>query len=302
MQTINDSTFHGLASKACEICKETTVDNLILHGTLKFEEVDSGFIKTNEASADKWQEEKRPIELLFNHGEFIHKAGNGHKYITDELKRKVDSNRAVISLMNMENIVGSGDDPIPSFLSLQFGFNDENNKELIVTAYFRALEVSTFLPINMAEIALLIRKVKIQIPSIELIRLTIHAFKAHCKEQFDCFIKCEIDTICPMIIAKMVSEKKTETIKGWVSIKQTQVTSQVNTEGLKSLISALRVWPDKYNRELAENLDLALEHMIELKEVRKSSTYTKSIYELENKIDKYLENAIKLLSEESSGT
>ena len=109
-----------------------------------------------------------------------------------ELKNKEDSNRAVISLIDSKKIIGTGDKPIPSFLILQFSFENSKRK-LICAAYYRALEVSRFLPINIAEICLIIDQLQSAFGGIEEFQLTIHAFLAKIIPNFNCLKVAEID-------------------------------------------------------------------------------------------------------------
>lgn len=167
MKILEAKTLSELASKACDLCKDSVCANLIMHGDFSYDEVNSGIIKSHESIAKEWQDITKPDHLHINHGEFIHKYGDAYEFISQELIKKRDSNRAVISMINMKNIIDSGDEPIPSFMLLQFGFSNDNFTKLFVTAYFRALEVSRFLPINLAEIAMFIKKLKIKLPFIK---------------------------------------------------------------------------------------------------------------------------------------
>lgn len=116
-----------------------------------------------------------PSSLYMNHGSYIGKDGIPH--VIRELKNKPKGNRSLISLISEKNIIGKGDDPIPSFMVLQFSI--ENNTELYATAYFRALEVSTFLKINIEEFRIIIKKIVDEIPAIKCVNLNIIAFKAY---------------------------------------------------------------------------------------------------------------------------
>jgi thymidylate synthase len=97
--------------------------------------------------AKDYQNPVKPPSLYINHGEYI--TSDGIVHIINELKLKQTSNRALLSLINQEDIIGSGDNPIPSFMVLQFSLEGE---ELYVTTYFRALEVANFLNVNLEEI------------------------------------------------------------------------------------------------------------------------------------------------------
>jgi len=102
------------------------------------------FLAEAELARD-FQNPVKPDSLDINHGEYIKE--NGVQHLIDELKKKKNSNRALISLINQEDIIESKDNPIPSFMVVQC-YIEEHNK-LYFTIYFRALEVSKFLKINL---------------------------------------------------------------------------------------------------------------------------------------------------------
>ncbi|MFV7791342.1 hypothetical protein ACNO6Z_10880 [Aliarcobacter lanthieri] len=134
-----------------------------------------------------------PEVLHMNHGEYIHKFGNGINNVINQLKEKQASNRAIISLINQENIMESKDNPIPSFMILQFSI--ENETKLYVTTYFRALEVSKFLKINTEEIRQIIKKVSNNFLSLTEVYLNIIAFRAYIDDSINPLKKTKIELL-----------------------------------------------------------------------------------------------------------
>lgn len=134
-----------------------------------------------------------PDTLHMNHGEYIHKCGDGINNVINQLKEKHASNRAIISLINQKDIMESKDNPIPSFMILQFSIED--NTKLYLTTYFRALEVSKFLRINTEEIRQIIEKVLSQNIKLNEIYLNIFAFRAYSDLDINPLKKPKID-IC----------------------------------------------------------------------------------------------------------
>jgi hypothetical protein len=63
------------------------------------------------AKAELWQRHSTPPELYFSHGQYIRE--DGLLNLISELRQKTDSNRAVVSLISQNDIVGSGDRPLP---------------------------------------------------------------------------------------------------------------------------------------------------------------------------------------------
>lgn len=140
--------------------------------------------------AEDWQKVEKPDYLHINHGEYITK--NGLEHLVEELKIKNDSNRAIVSLINQKDIIGSGDKPIPSFMLLQCGIEGEN---LYITLYFRALEVINFLRINLEEVRQIAYKICNEILSLSTVKLNIIAFRAYANERQNTLERPDIDLL-----------------------------------------------------------------------------------------------------------
>lgn len=291
MIKIEAHSLSELASEAVNKCKEKSVTNLILHGIFPYEEVNSEFIKMNDEIAAKWQNPTKPDDLFFNHGEYIHKYGDGKEFLVDEIRRKKDSNRACLSLVNMEDIINSGDNPIPSFLILQFGFPEGVLNKILVTAYFRSLEVSQFLPINLAEISQNIRFLKNKFPSIKYFELTLIAFKTHFIPQFHCLKKTLIDIENPVDIAIAVERKELHKLREWLDSKIAVSESVICIDGLEALYRALKKCEEKYERTLLMDIKDALNDMKRLKEIREASSHSEEIDNLNRNIKNKLQSA-----------
>ena len=295
MIQIEAESLSKLAAKALEECKKGVVHNLVLSGDFSYNESESHFVMTHDGIASKWQDPRKPNELLINHGQYIHKYGDGLLFLVRELKKKKDSNRACISLIGMEDIINSHDDPIPSFMILQFGFAGDDPKTILTAAYFRALEVSCFLPINLAEISQVIRTLKIHFPEIERFQLILHAFRAYAKQNFYCLRKASIDSAEPILIAYAVKEKNFAKLKDWLDSKITIEESIICTDGLHHLRQAIDIQKTDYNHEILIHLDNVLNNMQRLRLTRQSTSHGKAIKELEKNIKKELLRVKELL-------
>lgn len=123
--------------------------------------------------AAQWRHAAPAADMYFTHAQYY---GDGIQHIINELKDKPTSNRALYSLMSQKDISKSGDNPIPSFLTFQCSIEKE---VLYCTATFRALEVSTFLRINLEEIRQNLVEICTKLPVIEKVHLHIFAFHAY---------------------------------------------------------------------------------------------------------------------------
>jgi len=153
---------------------------------------------TNEAQL--WAAKECPIELHFNHGSYI---GDGLDHIIEELRNKPSSNRALFSLISQRDISNSGDEPIPSFMIFQTCID---SNILYCTAYFRALEVSTFLRINIEELRLKLIEIYQKIPNFTKVRLVIIAFRGYNNPFISPLKKAKIDLMTDIDICTGLQE------------------------------------------------------------------------------------------------
>lgn len=123
--------------------------------------------------AEVWRSEAVPADFYFTHAQFY---TDGVKHIIKELKDKPTSNRALYSLISQDHIREKGDNPIPSFMVLQCQIDDD---VLYCTGYFRALEVSQFLKINLEEIRQTLVEIHNGVPRFSQVHLTVFAFRAY---------------------------------------------------------------------------------------------------------------------------
>lgn len=123
--------------------------------------------------AAQWRQESPASDMYFSHGEYYK---DGIQHIIEELRLKPTSNRALYSLLAQSDISGSGDDPIPSFLTFQCSIERD---VLYCTASFRALEVGRFLKVNLEEIRQNLADICEALPGLEVVRLHIFAFHAY---------------------------------------------------------------------------------------------------------------------------
>lgn len=313
VRTENNQRLLDLFQLVNDKCRDVQfINNLMISGVFLISEINSDFIRGFKDKAALWQAFERPTQLEFNHGEYIHKYKNKHQkngleFFVSELKKKSDSNRAFWSLLDMSDIVNSGDNPIPSFLLLQVGFKQApNNRELIVTAYYRALEVSEFLPINMAEICSVIEYINNSF-SHEIISfdLNILAFKAYVKQNFSCLQKAKIDLLQPEQIGMEVTLRNFDYIKELLKNKINTYESKIRTEGISFLSNSLVLYNQKgeadrtihkYNDKLVNSIKNSLELIMQHNEIRDVTSYSQKSGEIITQYKAQLSIAIDVLS------
>ena len=293
MEIVQGKSFEELWKNTVSKCEHQQVHNLLINGEIKYSDVNSPFIKRNMEIAKLFQESTTPKELKFSHGSYINMYGDGYKFIIDELNRKDDSNRACFSLMNMENIINSGDDPIPSFLIQQFGLS-KDNEILYLSSYYRALEVKNFLPINLAEMAFAAEKIKNEKPSIKTIELNIFVFTAHIIENFYCLKKRRIDTMTGAELTKLVMKKDYGKIVELLLEKKQNEESGIVLSGiilLKEALEADEVLSEHRKKILVELCCDVIIKMEKLRYLRKStSNYKDNLKEPSQELTDSIQN------------
>lgn len=189
-----------LSVASSEIKKDEWSFNHILACEFNVNLINSEIAEATD-DAKLWAAKECPPELYINHGSFIE---DGMEHIIKELKGKPSSNRALFSLISQKNISNKGDDPIPSFMILQASID---SSILYCTAYFRALEVSTFLRINIEEIRLKLNMIYKEAPSFSVVRLVIFAFRGYNEPCINTLKKAKLDLMSDIDIFLTLKER-----------------------------------------------------------------------------------------------
>jgi hypothetical protein len=264
-----------------EATRDAEVMNIVLTFPLELPASNSGILYHYRLDAQDWQNPTRPPDLLFNHGEYMHAHKDSVKYVIDELRRKPTSNRACISLVDTAPIMKSGDGPLPSFLLFQAGFDGPSLETLTVTAYYRALEATAFLPINITELALLSEQIRDAIPSISKVQVTMHAFRTHSAEGNSVHRRSKLDTLDDTELQTLITDLEHEALSEYVREKAAP-TSIIEVSGL----SALRVEAEaaSWDPLLLEQIDHAISALERLRVVRTSATHGGRIGEVQEEV------------------
>jgi len=267
---------------------------------------------TQEELARKFQAYPKPDDMYINHGEYI--KDNGIDHMIKCLKEKRNTNRALISLIDQDDIINSGDNPIPSFLILQTNIDDD---KLFLTVYFRALEISTFLKINLEEIRMISSKILQKFDGlyqINQIELHIFAFRAYIKEDINTFIRPKIEMLDRATLLKKL-EKKPHEIANLLVDKIQTISTIIDDNSFQKILNILEdetksedlndIFKSTYFKILVKKI---IEQSNRLKELREKDSHHKYfnqvhkeyqtlIKELIDEIKKPLNNILKLQKE-----
>lgn len=245
--------------------------------------------------AKQYSQKEKPDHLWVNHGQYY----NGHEgvqYIIKELNNKHDGNRAVLSLINHADIVDSGDNPIPSFMIMQFSI--ENQKDLYVTTYFRALEVSKFLRINLEEFRLILVQIFGEILHLECVYLNVFAFRAYINERLNPFIRPQIELMDSTRLLKLMEKSPADLA---LFLKELDVDSTyIENKSLKSIqkivhdnninMDIMSYFKDKPFQKALEDCISSSEELIQL---RTKTSHNEKIATVNDRFMESLRSVIK---------
>lgn len=288
--------FDQIVTDGHNACKSGPAHNLLLAYEFSPDLLNSDFVKFHEPKAREWQTDPPPSNLFFSHAQYFY-GERGLQYVIEELKSKSNSRRALLSLANMDVFMGSGDRAIPSFMIAQFAIQSD---VLYVTEYYRAIEVSQFLPINLAEAALLVKRIIDKVSRPNLIRLCVLAFQAHLTESFHCLEKAPLDMLKGAEIGVEVSRKNLDLLIDWLEGKK-WFESEIATQGLEELLAAVTRCADQYSSAFRSHLAEALQTLQEIKKMRGSSSLESNIESHRKQYVRSVDNAISWLRSDIRG-
>jgi len=281
--------------KVQNACDRSWVMNLTVSFPMEISIEPAGTLKAHRADAERWQEKVPPADFFFNHGQFMHAHGDPLKYLINELQVKGTSNRALISLVNSEPIFDSGDGPLPSFMLVQVGLTSSSKELLFVSAYYRALETTAFLPLNVAELTLIAERIANSIPEIKRAQVTMHAFRAHAQPGFRALKRSGLDMASGPEISDLVSSGNVTELSRLLKDKSAPATI-IETSGLTSLQQevALAGW----SAALVDQLDLAIGTLTRLKTLRSGGSHADRIEETQRQLTDRLYKAADMVTKE----
>ncbi|PKI07123.1 hypothetical protein CXF78_07020 [Shewanella sp. 11B5] len=214
----------------------------------------------------QWSADKCPENLYFNHGQF--KVG-GVDNIISELKEKPSSNRALYSLIDQNTIMNSEDKPIPSFMLFQ-SILDEGI--LYCNVYFRALEVSKFLRINLEEIRLNIESIDSSSLSFHTVRLVLLACRAHHAPNFNALEKPKLEQISPVRICLML-QKNSRDIAPLI-VQMAEVQTVLSSKSITHILEYVEAeWAADNKGRLIALLRRTITEIDQLEELRKQHSH-----------------------------
>ena len=123
-------------------------------------DIESVFSIETMKEASEWQAPTPPESLEYTHRELMNNGSTSWEDFAIPLLIKNPTNkRTIIPLIEKEKVINAEDGKLVSFDVVQFGMENSQKTKLIVTVYFRALEIIHFLPINFCEVLLMIKKI-----------------------------------------------------------------------------------------------------------------------------------------------
>lgn len=290
---ITGESLGAIVENARIACRSGAVLNLIIEGSYDLDALDTPFLSTYMSQAEMWQSQTRPPTLYMSHGEYIHRHGDGIRYLIDELLKKPTGNRAIVSLVDMKDLIGSADDARPSFMIFQAGFESGDKNVIYIALYYRALEVSRFLPINLAEVSIVLKRIQEEIPEIRQFHILIHAFRAYEDLNFNCLVRSDLDVAGIPAIEAAAKAFDLPKIRSWLQSKL-PATTVIELDGLILLREAIEEVTG-YPASLLDQLDHAILYLGRLATFRRAGSHVEALGKTKEQANTYLTNAMQTL-------
>lgn len=287
-----------------ETCRFKCIYNIDINVVAKYDNFEReilGDFSESLIAAKDWQERFIPENLYYNHGTYMkYEDVWGLDYVVKELKAKATSSRAIIPLINFADVSKSKDNFLPSLDIIQVGFNEESKTKLLLTIYMRALEVNHFLKINLCELFLIIKKIKDEIRSIDMVEINVFAFRAQYKEKYGCFKKAEIDQLSESKLLSLIYNGNYECIINLLIEKLDLSETVIQDTGIERLKSAISTAVDekKCSKELLDYNKKVIEKLYKLKIEREKTSNYDQIEVLENELTRAISEFIDILRNE----
>lgn len=289
---IRQTSFAALVNEAKKACAAAPIINVLLClERFPLPASKDAFIKNYIDVAAHWQSADPPPEYLFSHGQYMHKYGPSIDYLVSQLVRKPTGNRACISLVDTGDIMESNDGKLPSFLVLQAA-TEHGGAHLTLTSYYRALEVSEFLPINLAEMALVADQIRQSIPTLVSMDLVMHAFRAHSQPGFRAHVRSQLDIAGSVEVASVVKAKDRAKIATWLMDKARPETV-IDTAGLAMLTTELA--GAGWAKDEVEQLNKAVGLETQLSHARSVATHAAGVADLQSDLSDLLRSIAGML-------
>lgn len=279
--------FEIIVDDACnEIEPYNHYENYILAYEITKESIEKNPLTSVIEEAKNWAQETRPENFFFNHGEY---RKGGLEHISNELKKKPTSNRALYSLINQSNIDNSGDESIPSFMVFQCLLDNENHT-LNCTVYFRALEVSKFLRVNLEEIRQNLISISKSGVHYNNIKLLIVSGRAHNAPDAMTLTRPEIDLLNSAQLCKIALNQKEKLEE--LLIEKAKIQTKIDYDSLVDLENIFDEFDNVANDLQKSTLRKSISLSKDLQKCRESHSHSNEV----KKLNEQLEHNLKKLA------
>lgn len=249
--------------------------------------------------ANALQSFNRPSNLDYTHGEFMNiKDIQWDHFAVNMLEKNPTNKRTIIPLITKEMSFKGGDGKLVSFDIVQFGFLNDDCKDLYITVYLRALEVRHFMPINICEIYLMAKKIKESLHTIENISVCLFTFRAEAKRYYGCYKKATVELLSESDLCRMLADRKFNDLKRLLKEKGEMGDTVIDETWLNNIKKAFSAFFSEPNRtEVLAQIDDALSLLLKLKEARAHCSNYSLTQSDEDQFVKSLEDLIQMLPE-----
>lgn len=233
-----------------------------------------------------------PKYMKYNHGQYWNSntITPGFDYIINQLKTSPNSTRAILPLINFDEVIKTSDygknENLPALNIIQFSL-DNDISTLNISMYFRSLEVNNFLKINICEAFLCAKKISQNIRSVKFINLSIYAAIAQFYEGYKAGNRvCAIDSMSSERLTLYLSLQNFDKIANLLEEKK-NIHNYSDTTAIDNMSKALTAVSDLPGipNGVIDTFNKTKNYIDEYNSLKSSKAIFSDLSEAENNID-----------------
>ena len=206
----------------------------------------------------------------------------------------------------MREVYGAGEDAfLPSLMVIQFGFDQDEPQTQKMAMYLRALEACRFLKINICELLYLVRRSAAADIPFRRVEVAVNAFRVQCQEQFNCFIKSELDQLSDEDIQDIVTRRDHLRIAELPEENGRLVETVVLPAGLETLRRKMDWYGQRYapySDSVTAALDGAIQHLHRIRARRERTSVYEELKEDELRLRRAILAAAQAFRDEAGAS
>lgn len=223
-----------------------------------------------------------------------------------KFRKTVKNGSSALGPPVMREVYGAGEDAfLPSLMVIQFGFDQDEPQTRKMAMYLRALEACRFLKINICELLYLVRRSAAADIPFRRVEVAVNAFRVQCQEQFNCFIKSELDQLSDEDIQDIVTRRDHLRIAELPEENGRLAETVVLPAGLETLRRKMDWYGQRYapySDSVTAALDGAIQHLHRIRARRERTSVYEELKEDELRLRRAILAAAQAFRDEAGAS